>query len=121
MKTIFRIEHICGNGIWRAFENSNYIWETLSFKYELDEKHSNLPTPLEDFGIFRNPTPDEYFAFESIEQMNLWIEKNWFKELIEKGFKILSIITDRITIGEYQVLFKKSDIISITDITHLFV
>jgi hypothetical protein len=121
MHTIYRIEYTDGRGIWRAkIDEEDYVWETLSFKKDLENKHWDIPNPYEDRNILRPPLRTEYFAFESIEQMNFWIEQSWYKELIEVGFKILAININEIIIGEYQVLFKKTDIISITDISNSF-
>lgn len=121
MKTIIRIEHECGNGLWMAVNKNNYtvICKGFSFYNELYGKHSRFPVPRLD-GLL-NIQDDEYCAFKSIEQIQQWIEKDWFKEIVEFGFKIWMIDVSVWREGEYQVLFKKKDIVSKKDISELFI
>jgi hypothetical protein len=49
MKTIIRIEHNCGNGLWNTKGKYDYsLWRDLSFEQELNDKHTKFPTPKEE-------------------------------------------------------------------------
>ena len=120
MKTIIRIEHNEGYGLWHSINKDTdecYFWE-FTFTRELRFKHQNFPSPSEE-GLSLNI--DQYCAFKSIEQIQEWIEPEWFKEIIECGFKIWMIDVDDWVEGAYQILFRKEDIISKKDITSLFI
>ncbi len=120
MKTIVRIEHISGNGIWQSYVDGDIdrpFYDEFSFSSELKSKHVYMNTPQED-GL--DMTSQHYCAFKSIEQMNQWIEKEWYKELFEHDFKVLSIQVSDYQESMDQVIFKKRDIISSTDISDLF-
>lgn len=123
MTTIIRIEHISGDGIFGA-KNPNGNWvlnrDTFECYSALSGKHSDFPTPYEDKGIGRVINDDEYCAFKSIEQVQQWIEKDWFYGLVNNDFKVLMLDVSECVIGEYQVLFKKENILQSKDITNLF-
>lgn len=119
MKTIIRIEYSDGKGLWNAKnKNNNYLCDNFSFSHDLIDKHAEFPTPQqEELPISNN----HYCAFKSIEQVNQWIDKEWFSEIIEKGFKILMIDVSNCIEGEYQILYKKEDILQTKDISSLFI
>lgn len=121
MKTVIRIEHPSdGKGIWRSKgNNEKAIWEDFSFINELESKHEDFPTPYaEKLLTF---TDSSYFcAFKSIEQINQWIEKEWWKEIISFGFKIYMIDLSEYLEGEYQICYQKQYILQQKDITSLF-
>lgn len=116
--TIIRIEHNCGEGLWKA-ENQycEPIWRSFSFQGKLMEKHDAFPTPTQDNLTIEG---DEYCAFKSIEQIQQWIEPEWFNEIIEMGFTIWMIDVSECKEGKFQVVFKKENILSRKDITELF-
>lgn len=123
MKTIIRIEHSKqGLGLFRAIDNcGNAIIRKLPFYSSLSAKHSNFPTPDDDIGIERYPEENEYCAFKSIEQLKQWIESEWFNTIIELGFKILLLDVIDCVEGEYQILYKKENVIQTKDISNLFI
>ena len=82
MKTIIRIEHLDGNGLWTSCNKDDIpFYRTLSFYLDLVRKHDKFPTPKED-GI-KAMTSKRYCAFKSIEQIQERIEPEWFNEIIE--------------------------------------
>ena len=118
MKTIVRIEHKNGYGIWQARDTQGYhIIDSTTFFSDILARHNNFPTPLEE-GLRR--LDNEYCAFKSIPQLEEWVERSWLKELFENDFKVLLLEVSNWKEGEYQILFKKEDIISSKDITSLF-
>lgn len=121
MRTIIRVEHPGdGFGLFTSRENGNPFRRQYSFTNELIYKHSNFPCPRQDTEIRRHAQRNEYCAFKSIEQIQQWIEPEWFKELKQLGFKILALEVSNCTVGEFQILYKKEDIISSNDISDLF-
>lgn len=122
MRTIIRIEHSTqGLGIWQA-ENEDCVslCNSFSFYSEFSKKHNDFPTPREDNMINRVIKGDEFCAFKSIEQLQQWIEKDWWSEIFDKGFKVLMIDVITCVEGEYQILYKKEDILQTKDISSLF-
>lgn len=134
MKTIIRIEHpISNKGLFTtsfselgllAFADkfdldSGYI-NSFDCYQELMERHSQFPIPWFDNGIGDEMDFNLYCGFKSIEQIQEWIEPNWFTEIIQKGFKIYAYDVSEYLEGEYQIVFDKSFILSVTDITELF-
>lgn len=119
MKTIVRIEHKNGNGIWRAVnENGDCIIDFTSFYEEICDKHEYFPTPYEE-GLNIDMTVD-FCAFKSIPQLEQWVEREWLQELFDNDFKVLLLEVKNWKEGEYQILFRKEDIISSKDISSLF-
>jgi len=120
MTTIIRIEHTTGWGLWRAaLDPFTSIIEVLDCYEEIAAKHRNMPTVPSDPGLgYRDD--DEFCAFKSIEEFNQWMEKSWIPELVNNGFKVLMIDVSECRIGEYQVVFKKENILQTKDITSLF-
>lgn len=118
MKTIIRIEHQCGNGLWKA-QNSEYVnlFYLFSFSEKLMNKHNLFPIPEQEGLILEE---DDYCAFKSIEQIQQWIESKWFKEIINAGFNILMLDVSEWKEGEHQILFKKKHILSSKIINQLF-
>lgn len=123
MTTIIRIEHKSGKGIFTTKVNrrGNYLDEKYKWANELIERHDKFPAPYEDILINRNIKEDEFCAFKSIEQLQEWITKDEIKRLSKHNFKVLLIDVSECVIGEYQILYKKTDIIQSKDITNLFI
>jgi hypothetical protein len=120
MKTVIRIEHpYDGNGLWRSVNSDgDAVIDDISFFEELVDKHNKFPLPHEDNLIM---TGNRYCAFKSIEQIQQWIENNWWKEIIELGFKVLMIDISEYQEGNHQIIFKKEHIMQSKDITELFI
>jgi len=117
MKTIIRIQHETGNGLWRTMIEGDFLCTSLSFHDELSEKHEDFPTPAQENHFLKK---EEFCAFKSIEQLQEWIKPNWFKEIMDLGFRILMIeVSEAITLT-YQVMYEKQNITKISDISKLF-
>jgi len=123
MTTIIRIEHKSGKGIFRARINRRGDCLDDKFKWadKLFDRHSDFPTPYRDSLINRPIEEDEFCAFKSIEQLQEWITKDEIKKLSKHNFKVLIIDVSECIVGEYQILYKKTDIIQSGDITSLFI
>jgi hypothetical protein len=111
MKTIIRIEHICGNGLFRA-ENidGTAILNQAKCEPQLIDKHQkkNFNTPFKD-GL--EISHNEFCAFKSIEQIQEWVNPEWFNEIINLGFKIWMIDVSMYKEGEHQIIFNKQNIL----------
>lgn len=124
MKQIVRIEHKdSGIGIWNHYRKESPFKRSVEVinSYELlRDRHLNFPRPFEETnlkGIFNR---DYYCAFKSLDQLKEWIYDNEVKELIDQGFIILLIELNDYHEGDYQIIFKKEDIITRKDITDIF-
>jgi|GEM_PF-3078167 len=117
-----RVEHpYSGKGIWNAKnEKSKRFISYLSNEQVFSNRHKEFPNPYRDEGLENFIENVHFCGFKSIEQMNEWIFKNELKEFISMGFKIYSITTSKCLIGQYQICYKKEDILSKEDITSLF-
>lgn len=120
MRTIIRVEHPNdGKGLFQA-----YMSERLERKYKifnnLIDRHQKFPAPVSDSKIHRHIQPNEYCAFKSVEQLQQWINKREIKHLIHHGFRVLMLDVSEHVEGEYQILYKKENILQSKDITSLF-
>lgn len=122
---IIRIENEKdGLGIFHSRNKSDKVFGNLyKFKSLTNRHHKLFPPPQYDKCIQRYPNSDEFCAFKSTKQMEEHITKHEIKKLIKSGFIILliKINKNKCEIGEYQILFKKKDIISCTNITELYI
>ena len=125
MKTIIRIEHKSGYGIFRATDRlGNEIIHTKKhenkFKH-LVRRHYDFPTPFRDSKIDRYIEPEEFCAFKSIEQVQQWITKDEIIALTKLDFKVLMLDVSECIEGEYQIIYEKKNILQSKDITNLFI
>jgi len=126
MITVIRIEHPAdGWGIFRInhSENlegikSNHIPELT----ELYERHNDkLKTPYED-GLNMSLRGHEWYcAYKGIEQIKRWITPEEFKTLYYNGYKILLLDVTNYQEGKDQVVYTKTSVISMKDISELFI
>ena len=109
---IYRVEHISGNGIFRAEdEKGDVICNLFSFSDDLSDKHAKFPNATVDVNGFN----DKYYcAFKFLRQLNIWIRKEWRQELKNFDFKFYEIEIDEkyCLIGKKQICFKKEHIIN---------
>jgi hypothetical protein len=120
MKTIIRIEHSSGFGIWRAMIGIEHACYRFSFYDDMDRKHIDFPPPIKDSGITRYIGDDEFCAFKSLEQLRKWVNSEWIDEMLTFDFKVLLIDVSECIEGEYQIIFKKEHILQTKDISDLF-
>lgn len=65
------------------------------------------PTPDQDKGIERDPTPDEYCGFNSAAALIRWFRGEILGLIYVDGCEIVALHNVTVTaIGEYQVLFR---------------
>lgn len=120
---IIRVQHrIDGNGIFNSRTKSGKARASMMVDWEiLQKRHLDLfPPPYDDILIKRFPLREEFCAFKSINQFQEWVNKDEIAELIRLGFNVLLLDVSTCVIGEYQILFKKKNVIKTKDITHLF-
>lgn len=128
MKTIIRIEHEDGNGMFRKkierFAVGDYTDNILL--NNLWERHDacnkgGMPVPYND-GIDLWKNRKEWFlGFKSMEQFNQWCLPEEVKELLKLGFKVLMIDVEEYQEGGCQIAFTKDTILQQKDISSLFV
>ena len=122
MITAIRIEHPRdGKGIFHSFNGSYPVLRTLSNYRQFKDRHSSFLSPREDKLINRWPEQDEYCAFKSASQLKKWVRKKELKEFINLGFKVLELHISEGIIGEYQILYKKSNVSQTNDVTSQFI
>lgn len=102
------------NIIVYRFENKNqngpYHSKDKILEVESNEKN---PSPYIDFKRewlyvkYTNQILDFKFAFESMEQLNKWFDKETINLLKDNGYFITEYRTNFYIISDYQVLFKK--------------
>jgi len=120
MKTIVRLEYTDGNGVFRANNNEGARIKYHHSQWDIIEaRHDLFPTPWED--TIRGFNDSHYCAFKSIEQLQQWLTVEEIKEFITLGFKVLMLDVHTYLEGEYQICFKKEDILQSKDISSLFV
>lgn len=114
--TIIRIEDTLTElGMFRS-----ELVDELSNSGEFRRRHGSFPTPYEDKKIGRFIEVDEFCAFQSIDQMLNWVTTAEIREFISLGADVLMLEVSDCIVGEYQIIFKKEDIIKTTIINDLF-
>lgn len=127
MKTIVRIEHEDGWGMFRNKENryvvgegNNPIMDKLWDRHSTWTINGGMPVPSND-GIDMGLGWKEWFcAFKSMEQFNNWVKKDEAKELLKFNFKILLLEVTEYQEGGNQIVYTKESIVSERDISSLF-
>ena len=118
MNTIIRIEHPSdGKGIWRS---NTTVYDTLSNIWEFVSRHRQFPNPTYEGDVTGFIEGIHYCAFKSIEQLQEWVYKDEIKELLELGFKVYMLDVSNWLEGNYQICYKKEDILQQKDISELF-
>jgi hypothetical protein len=122
---LIRIEHDeSGDGFFTARdENFNTYLNRHPLMISAAIRHDDFPTPQEE-GIGYVFNSFEYIGewkhgYKTIDQMMEWIYDSELKEII-KWFKIYLIECEEYVLGEHQILFNDSSIISKDDISSLF-
>jgi len=124
MKTIIRIEHLDGIGLFQDYHKSTNFRPHSVFDIceDLGERHQNgnFPVPSRD-NLDINKEDKEWFcAYKSIDQLQQWVKKDEFQILFENNYKVLLLDVTEYQEGEYQIVFTKESIIQTKDISNLF-
>lgn len=124
MKTILRLENV-DDGMGFFYSYRSYIHNLSRAEQHIinklkDRHNEEFPAPHADEGIDRFITHDEFCAFKSIESLEQWVTKEELQILISVGIKVLMIDVDECDEGEYQIVYKKTNIINTKDVTDLF-
>lgn len=128
MKTIIRIEHTDGNGMFRSNSNRFSVGDETDnvLLNNLWQRHNawnegGMPIPRND-GIDLWKDEKEWFlGFKSMEQFGQWCLPEEIKELLKLDFKVLMIDVEEYQEGGYQIAFTKETILQKKDISSLFV
>ena len=125
-----RIEHTDGVGMFIARNRDGslrdqsvlsgyYNAETdYSIKRSIWERHDQFPALYLDI---KNATGDHFCAYKSIDQLKEWLTTEEIVYLKSLGYSVYLLELETALIGEYQIAYKKTDIITKQDITQLFV
>lgn len=90
----------------------------FTFMHKMIDWYANMPIRSED-GL---PHTDDYYcAFESKEQLLQYNNKDWFKELRRRGFRIYEIIVKDAKFSSSQAVYLKRNVIRKRDITQQFI
>jgi len=122
MTQIIRLEHEnSGDGLFRHQDDfGKAIYRQLNCFESLRDRYETFKTPYEEPLLKREMSEKYYCAFKSLDQLSQWITSEEMMEILDYGFKIYVIDIEIYHEGEYQIIFKKEDIISKKDITDLF-
>lgn len=118
---IIRVEHSDGYGMFISKINKRKRKHAIGCIPSLElllHRHSKFNSCFEDFGD--KFTKKHYCGYKTIKQIQKWITKNEFTELIKYQYKIYLLEVSECLIGKDQMAFQKKDIINKKDITQLF-
>jgi len=117
---IIRVEHTDGAGMFVSYYHDliNYrTYKVSEICWPIAERHNSFNNPKEDGLIIED---DDFCAYKSIEYIQEWIKPEEFQVLFDNDYSVYLIEVSDCQIGRDNVLFKKKDIISKTDISSLF-
>ncbi len=142
MKTIIRIEHNDGFGMFRknwdnggrffcvsdTTEGNPFLMSRGVDGWLMDNlwnRHSahsdcGMPTPYSDGIDLDLDDKDWYCAFKSLEEFSEWVKPKEADALTKLDFKILMLDVTEYQEGEKQVAYTKESISSFKDISGLF-
>ena len=121
MKTVIRIEHLCGNGLFMAFDYKKNDFFINWLCPDLIDKHNcEFPTPFNDgLNIIKNEKK-WFCAYKSIDQIKEWITISEINIILNNKFRMLSLDVNEYQEGGQQILFTKESIVKIEDISNQF-
>jgi hypothetical protein len=131
-RKIVRVEHADGCGMFRndKYGKYRYILGNSDETIKMYELHDSLPTPKRDrgfnlgdlgWGDFDEFMEGRFCAYKTLDSFYQWIVKDELKWLLNNhDFKVLLIEVTELLEGEYQVLYKKENIVNVEDISSLF-
>ena len=135
MKTIIRIEHETGNGIYNARKNGNIIFGSHSKAKDIEERHSTneYPTLFGDRVLYKKMIKaiggnyeyklahQYFFAFNNLNQFEKAFKRSEMQELFDLGFNVKLIEVSSCLNSKFQVIFLKKDIVNEKIINDLFI
>lgn len=137
MKTVIRIQDKYGRGMFQfgnefEEERCKSVYEIGSLA-RLAERHNKFPNVTSDKVIHDVVKKDnsnvfgiDYcnlkwrFAFKNISQFEEWVLRSEVSILKEYGYKVYKIEAEEVVESEYQSVYDINSVVSITDITGLF-
>ena len=128
MKTIIRIEHADGWGMFNSKDTVRFqVGDSSGIKClnALWKRHSawntkGMPIPRNDNIDLELKDKEWFCAFRSMEEFKKWVKPVEVKALIKKGFKILLLDVSEYQEGTYQIAYTKESIQSMKDISALY-
>lgn len=138
MRTIVRIEHDDGNGIFRGQDDRLTVNKARDYEEIIGDRNAQLllniwnrhdannptggfPMPFDDGIDLRMGEETLYYAFKDLTQLYDWIRHEEIIALIECGFKVLVLQVNNYQEGGHQMAFTKNSIVNTLDISHLFI
>ena len=126
MKTVYRIEHISdGKGLWHSRDEKDCIrFYKIPYEHQSSffDKTINLPGFYRDTEISSRLTEEQVqdykFAFNSLEDVFIFLTEETLNECFKIGFKLLKLIVVDYVESRYQTVFK--DPIKVEDISELY-
>jgi len=122
---IIRIEHSDGQGLFMSYifneegeETGRRFYVVSNLLYSVSQRHNDFHTPEEEGLILIRGV--DFCAYKSLEQLNQWIMPEELKIIINHGFSVYMIEIDIFQQGNHQIVYKKKDILTKTDISSLF-
>lgn len=112
---VYRIEHgVTGTGF---FQNAKGV-TTSKFWRGLVKSFYDMPTLMEEFDY--NYSFLYYCAFLCVDDIPKYIQKKYFKRLLELGFKVYMLELSTVSKTQHQAFYQKTDVISKVDVTSEF-
>lgn len=112
MKTIVRIEHSDGTGMFTKRDETKKLARHININFV--ERFSEFNIPLED-GL--DISYDHYCAFKSINHLREWVYPDEIEVFLKNNYRVYLIEVSQVLEGKHNTLYKKEDIISKTDIS----
>ena len=121
MKTVIRIEHYDGIGMFRSQIGHLRRKTVYDFLPEVGDRHIKFNDPDMDHLDIEKENKTWYCAYKSIEQLQKWILKDEFKILFDRGFRVLLLDVTEYQEGEDQIIYTKESIANSKNISSLFI
>lgn len=123
---IIRIEHPEDGIGWfnSEFGDKHSNYSEICFRHTKNNGFPNFRNDdvlREQFDLNEGLTEDYFFAFKSIEKLEAGFTREELKEIInEQGFQVLMLTVSKWFESEYQVVFRKEDVLEKEDISFMF-
>lgn len=125
---IIRLEYPDGQGIFGSYlldENGEEIGRRIELVARtispvVSDRHEEFNAPYEEPFADQFIQGKHFLAYKTLEQLRKWIKPEEMKVFTDKGCKVLLLDVSDCLVGDHQIAYLKTDIVSQTDITSLF-
>jgi hypothetical protein len=111
-----RLECSDGDGLFKC-RDKGFDLKSFPLGKKIAHLHDTFPNPWDEFGDKFNL--NYYCAYKSLTQLLAWIPIEDLKELILKGIDVYILGVKDELIGDYQICYKKKNILWKQKITSL--